>query len=302
MLSLWKFEKEQKIFDICGVKIGGIPGINPTALVGSIFYGKHDIIKDDRKGIFDKARAEELIHKQDEFSEKTGNPCLLDVVGSSSEALIKYLEFSAEISDSPLIMDGVSSDIRIEGLKYVEEVGLSERIIYNTISPGYRPNELNALRDGNVESVILLAYYTKDFTARGRLKVIREIVPNLLEIGIEKILIDTCVLDIPSLGSACKTIFEIKKELGYPAGCGAHNAVGTWKGLKTKMGKQAKKPAMATVATLTVASSADFVFYGPIEDADYIFPSVALVDAAFAQLSIEGGERPGSGHPIFKIP
>ena len=104
------------------------------------------------------------------------------------------------------------------------------------------------------------------------------------------------------MGSACKTIFDIKNELGYPAGCGAHNAIGTWKGLKTKMGKQARNPSMATAAVLPVTFGADFILYGPIDDADYIFPAVALADAAFAQLSIEEGRRPNAGHPIFKIP
>lgn len=299
---MWKFESEQKVFDIGRVKIGGMPGDRPTVLVGSIFYRKHGIVEDERTGEFDRLKAEELINIQEEFSEKTGNPCMLDVVGATSEAMIKFLDFAAEASSFPLLMDGVSPEVRIDGLRYVDEVGLSERIVYNTITPKYKPEELEALREGGVESVVILAYYTKDFTSSGRLKVIKEVIPKLLEVGVEKIMVDTCVLDIPSLGSACKTIFDIKSELGYPSGCGAHNAVGTWKGLKTKMGKQARNPSMATAAVLPVALGADFVLYGPIEEASYVFPTVALVDAAFAQLSMEEGRRPGAGHPIFRIP
>ena len=37
------------------------------------------------------------------------------------------------------------------------------------------------------------------------------------------------------------------------------------------------------------------------QEAEYIFPSIALVDAAYAQLSIENGVRPNKNHPIFKI-
>ena len=299
---MWRFKSKQKVFDIGGVKIGGMPGEQPTVLIGTIFYRKHEVVEDERKGRFDHSKAEELINVQEEFSEKTGNPCMLDVMGATSEALIKFLDFAAEVSSSPLLIDGISPEVRIDALRYINEAGLSERIVYNTITPDYKLEELEALRDGNGKNVIMLAYYTKDFTSRGRLKIINEVIPKLLEVGVKKIMIDTCVLDIPSLGSACKTIFHIKNELGYPSGCGAHNAIGTWRGLKTKMGKQARNPSIATAAVLPTAIGADFVLYGPIEEADYIFPTVALVDAAYAQISMEEGRRPSTGHPIFKIP
>ena len=34
---MFSFTKEQKIFDICGVKIGGQPGKIPTVLFGGFF-------------------------------------------------------------------------------------------------------------------------------------------------------------------------------------------------------------------------------------------------------------------------
>ena len=114
-------------------------------------------------------------------------------------------------------------------------------------------------------------------------------------------MVDTFVLDLPSMGPACRAIFDVKNELGYPAGCGAHNAIGTWAGLKTKMGRQAENPCMAVACTLAIAVGGDFVFYGPIEGAGFIFPTVSFVDAAFAQLILEGGEILGGSHPRFSI-
>ena len=70
----------QKIYEIGGKRIGGQPGELPATLIGSIFYQGHKIVEDPKKGIFDRVRAEELIEKQDEFSDLTGNPCMLDVV------------------------------------------------------------------------------------------------------------------------------------------------------------------------------------------------------------------------------
>jgi len=295
-----RFNCEQKTFEISGIKVGGKPLEQPTVLIGSIFYRKHKIVQDEDKGVFDKTRAEKLINLQEEFSDKTGNPCMLDVVGATSDSLIKYLTFTSEVSKCPLLIDGITPQIRIEGLKYIDEVGLSERVIYNSITPDYKQEELEAIKKYKVKNAIILSYYPKDFTSRGRIKIVKELIPKV-NIFIDNIMVDTCVLDIPSLGSACKSIYNIKNELGYPSGCGPHNAIETWRGLKTKMGKQARIPSMASVAVLSAAIGADFILYGPIEEAEYIFPSIALVDAAYAQLSIENGVRPNKNHPIFKI-
>ena len=39
---MFKFQKEQEIVNIAGVKIGGQPGELPTVLAGTIFYDKHE--------------------------------------------------------------------------------------------------------------------------------------------------------------------------------------------------------------------------------------------------------------------
>ena len=292
----------QMVFEIGGVKVGGAPGLRPTVLVGSIFFRNHKIIIDEKRGEFDKEAAEKAIKTQEEFSDRTGNPCMLDVVGATPEALMKELDFVSGVTTCPLLMDGLSAKIRMDALKHVVETGLECRVVYNSISPGYQPDELESLKHSKIRSVVLLAYNMRDFTSRGRMNCIRETLPRLLEAGVENVLMDTCVLDIPSLGSACKAIVEEKNELGYPAGCGAHNAIGTWRGLKTKMGLQASRPSTAVVSALSAAFGADFILYGPLEAADYVFPSVALVNTAIAQTSIEEGRRPDRTHPMYRIP
>jgi len=298
---LWRFAAEQVKFEIGKVKIGGLPGERPTVLIGSIFYNKHSILKDEAKGEFDKEKAEELIKLQEEFSDKTGNPHMLDVVGSTPEAMRKFLDFVSSKTDSPLLLDGVTASIRIAGLNYVKEVGLKNPIIYNSLLPEYRKEELDKIKEAGVKNAVLLAFTTKEFTSEGRIKAIRNLIPVTKEAGLEKLLIDTAVIDVPSLGMAYRAIYELKSEFGLPTGCGAHNAIGTWRGLRTKMGRQAMHPSMAVASAITLAAGADFVLYGPIEYSDYVFPTVALVDAAFGQLSIEKGKMPDARHPIFRI-
>ena len=56
---MFKFDKKQEVFDINGVKLGGQPGQYPTVLVGSMFYNRHNIVSDEDKGTFDKAKADD---------------------------------------------------------------------------------------------------------------------------------------------------------------------------------------------------------------------------------------------------
>ena len=66
---MFKFDKKQEVFDLGGVKFGGQPGEYPTVLAGTIFYGGHKIISDEKAGVFDKDAAEERIKTMEEMSD-----------------------------------------------------------------------------------------------------------------------------------------------------------------------------------------------------------------------------------------
>jgi tetrahydromethanopterin S-methyltransferase subunit H len=270
-------------------------------MIGTLFYNKHYVVRDEMKGEFDREETEKLIKRQEEFSDKTGNPHMLDVVGASPEAMNCFLDFVTGVTDAPILLDGVSAGVRVAALDYVKEHGLEDRIVYNSLTPDYKKEELEKIREVGLKSAVILAFNTKEFTTQGRIKAVRELLPVASNAGIEKPIIDTAVIDIPTLGMACSAIYQLRNEFGLPIGSGAHNAVGTWKGLKKKMGPQAKNPSMATACAITIAAGANFILYGPIEFADYMFPTIAMVDAAYAQLAMEGGTMPDPKHPIFKI-
>jgi len=298
---LWSFKAEQKTFEIGGVNIGGVPGQRPVVLVGTLFYHRHKVVKDENAGTFDEDAAEELVKTQDEMSEKTGNPAMIDVVGASVPAMKRHLEFVADHTKAPIMVDSPSAEIRGVGLSYAKELGILDRVVYNSINPTSKPNELSALQSSGVDSAVILAYNMKDFSTAGRTSAVKELLNKRKEIGIEKPLIDTCVLDLPTLGQALRAMYELKDELGFPVGCGAHNAVALWKGLKTKMGEQAIKPALASVSAVSAAVGADFILYGPIDDAKVVFPAVAMVDAAYSQLPLEKKIQIPRTHPRYRI-
>ena len=300
-IEVWNYKAEQKVFQIGGISVGGVPGQRPVVLVGTLFYHGHKIVKDENAGTFDEAAAETLVKAQDEMSDKTGNPCMIDVVGASMPAMTKHLEFVVDRTKAPLMVDSPSDQMRLSGLSYAKGQGFLDRVVYNSINPSSKPEELKALKECGITSSVFLAYNMKDFSTAGRTSAIKELVSKRQEFGIEKPLIDTCVLDLPTLGSAFRAMYELKDELGFPVGCGAHNAVALWRGLKTKMGEQAVKPCLASVNAASAAVGADFILYGPIDDAKVVFPAVAMVDTAYSQLPIEKKIQISRTHPRYRI-
>ena len=226
---------------------------------------------------------------------------MIDVVGATPEALRKYIDFVSSKTEAPILVDGITASNNIAGLKYAVETGLINRIVYNSLTLQYKQAEIEKIREVGLDCAVLLAFNTRDLSSRGRVTAIKELLTIANNAGVTKPLIDACVLDVPSLGLACQALFNLKTEFGLPVGCGAHNAISTWKGLKTKMGKQAVKPCLASANVMPVVAGANFILYGPVESADFVFPAVAMVDAAYAQIAIGRGEKPAPGHPIFRI-
>jgi len=102
--KLWDFRTEQKILEIGHVKVGGVPGRRPVVLVGTLFYHHHKVVVDENAGTFDENAADGLLKAQDEMSEKTGNPCMVDVVGASIPAMKKHIEFVADHTKAPIMI------------------------------------------------------------------------------------------------------------------------------------------------------------------------------------------------------
>lgn len=304
---MFRFERDQKVYDIGGVKIGGQPGEYPTVLIGTIFYEGQKIVEDKDKGIFDGDTAEGLIKKQEELSDKTGNPHMLDVVVTSTNAISNYLSFCAKVTEAPLLLDAWPSKVRIQALRYVDEVGLSDRVVNNSLWFASGKDEIEALRSSSVNASVILAYNPKDRWARGPISMLKGTSEEkgLLEkaegAGVDKKLIDTGVLHMPHVGISAKAIYDVKKEFGLPAGCSPANATTTWKKLK-EFGPEASKACDASAQTLTIASCSDFLLYGPIESAGWIFPACAAIDAMMATAAKElGTEIQTRKHPLYRL-
>jgi tetrahydromethanopterin S-methyltransferase subunit H len=273
-----EYTVEQKTLNIGGVRIGGLPGRIPTALIPSIFYTKDRLVKNADTGEIDKSKTEKLLNMLADLTERTGLGTMLDVVATTSEAMEKYLQYLVDNTNFPLLIDGSDSlEVNTAGLfDVVQETGLS-----------------NAL---------LLTFNSASMASSSkRVEEADTLIQRAQTIGVANIMIDTGVMDLPTLGIACKTQHILKSKYGYPVGSGAHNAISTWAGLVPKFGKIAKKPALVGSSLMPISLGADFVLMGPAKDAPLVYPSVAMIDVALSGILIEDRTRPDKPHPRYLV-
>jgi tetrahydromethanopterin S-methyltransferase subunit H len=299
--TLFEYSSKQKTYTISNVKVGGEVGLVPTVMIGSIFYNGHIIVQDPIKGIFNKKIAESQIRRTEEVSDLTGLSTMFDLIAENSVAAENYLNFVFDISELPILLDVVDEKALIESLKYASEQEMIERIIINSLTPHTDDTVYETVKEVGCRNAILLLHSSKYMFSSNKNPVLDNMLPKVIESGIQNILVDTAVLDIPSLGLALKSINRIKDKYGYPSGCGAHNAVSSWKRLHEKYSIKAASIAIGVTSAFPIATGADFVFYGPIRNAETVYPSIAMIDAAYSQQIIEKRIRIMRNHPRYII-
>ncbi|MCW4012336.1 MAG: hypothetical protein NWF07_05005 [Candidatus Bathyarchaeota archaeon] len=298
---MFDYTVTQKTYTIGGVQIGGEPGQTPTVMVGSMFYNGDKTVSAPAKGVFDKPTAEQQLKEAEEATEATGLPSMVDLVAENHLAAQKYLDFVVDVTSMPVVLDVVSESEACEALRYASDAGVIDRIVLNSLNPHSGSDLYTAIKEAGLKSTIILTHETRYMLKSDKSPILDDIVPKAEAAGIENILVDTAVLDIPTLGITAKAIDIIKDKYGYPCGCGAHNALSSWKRLKEKYSKDAQTIVKGVTNTIPTIIGADFVLYGPIKKASSYYPAVAMVDAAYSQLMMEKRIRPDRSHPRFRI-
>jgi len=298
---MFEFTQQQKVFTIGNVRVGGRPGENPTVLIGSMFFRGHKIVSDPDKGIFNKQKAKDLLDREEELSAQTGNPRIIDVIGDTGQALITYIEWVAANTSSPILVDSALAKARMEAIRHFATTELVPRLIYNSMEGHYREEELDCIKECGIRSAVVLPLTTKAIKPKGRVKLLKEtMLPAAERAGLENLLIDVGVLDIPSVGWSAQAIWEVKEDLGYPSGCAPSNAIYMWKKLRER-GSPTFEAAAALVYGLPLCWGGDFILYGPTRNAPWVYPACAAVDAMMVYGAMNLGIRPGPEHPLYKI-
>jgi len=306
---LYRFATEQRIFDVGGVEIGGQPGELPAVLIGNIFYKGMPEVVDHERGESKTKAVLKWISVAEELSEKTGMPHFLDVMASHPTAMKKYVSFVAENSNSVFLIDGSTPETQVAGLETVGEHGLQKRAIFNGVSPQTTSEELDAIRECGVSAAILVAQNELDYSPAGRVAALKGsngqkgLVKVAEEAGVDKILVDTIVFDIPSIAYAVEATKLVKEQLGYPTGCSPANATFDWKRVQDTALSPGFAAYNASAHTIAQMGGANFLIYGPLKQARNMIPACAMTDAIIAYHSskLYGTKPLTANHPLYKI-
>ncbi len=298
---MFSFTKEQEILEISDTKIGGQPGMYPTVLFGGMFF----------KGEPDCVTAEKYLNNMLDLSKRTGNPAIPDFFIRKEEYIEEITNFIERIlpENQPFSIDVTDPQVKVRVLECLHEKNLLSRTIYNSIHVGITDEEREALTKYTPEMAIIVAFNPKDKSPDGKIEVLEngahitdigllDISKNL---GIKKILIDTAALAPgDNTGAAIAAIPVIKEEYGLPTGCAIHNVVEKSKWLSDF--ESARKTVDASSNVNISLFGGDFAIFGPIGNADIVFPTVAWQDILISEYTENYfGISPDEYHPRRKL-
>jgi len=312
---MFKYDTPQKVYEIGRAKVGGNPGEYPTVLAGSIFYGKEPIVKDGKTGDFDKEGAEKIIRMQEEMSDTTGNKIFVQIVSEADAAIVKYIEWYANIGKDAFLIDSTVASARIAGAKKADEMGVSDRVIYNSINAAIQPAEIEAIKPLKFTSAIILGFNPVDMSVKGRMDMFlkggagqtKGMLVLGQEKGITRPLMDVAATPLGSgSGATYRSIFAVKSQLGEPVGGGYHNIPSAWAWLKKFKKLEGKAgaymPSDIGSNLIAITLGCNFCLYGPIEHAIEVFPAVAMTDIVVSEAAKDLGTAPlADVTPLMKL-
>jgi len=294
---LFDLEAEQRVFRVGDVEMGGKPGELPVVLIGSIFHEGHGIVTDRSAGKFDIGKARKLIARQERVSRRTGIPCMLDVVAETREAMESNLTFVAGETDAPMLVNATNADVRIHGMRHARDIGVLDRVIYDSINYRIDDREVEMIGETGVESALIQAFNPRNPTPRGMVDVIcgeDGLLKKSADAGIGKHILFTPVLDLPSVGFAARGIQLLKASTGLPTGTAPVGVVGRT-GKVADMGLLVKQTTRSAVVSMCQSTGADYIIYGSLARAKQIFPACAVIEAGISYAARAEGIRPRSG-------
>ena len=298
---MFSFTKEQKVFDISGVTIGGQPGMYPTVLFGGLFF----------KGEPDFEDAKRHLQVFYDRSKQTGVPVIPDFFIRKVEYIDPILSFIEKTipRKHPFSVDIIEPSLKIQTLEQLAHRKLLPRTIYNSLHIGMTSEEHEALQRHPPEAAILVAFNPKDKSPDGKIEVLENgahlmeqgLLKTAQDIGITKLLIDTAALAPgENSGAAIAAIPVIKEEYGLPTGCAIHNVVEKSRWLNDF--PFAKKTVDVSSNTTIPLFGGDYALFGPIENTELILPLIAWQDILISEYTENYfGIIPAASHPRRKL-
>ena len=304
---MFKFETEQKICEVGGVKFGGQPGEYPTVACSSIFQKGDKVFTGKRKEGFDEKRAEELLKTQERLTEETGIPGMADIVANTGKEFETFIDFVVSVSDMPFCLDAWVMKPKLAGAAYCAEKGLLDRMFYNSLTVWEKDleTEIREISQIGVKHVLLVAFDQEDQLPSGRITGTQRLLDAIEKAGaeFESIFVDTSVMNGPATAFCGIANRMIKEKWGFPGASAPSNGSYMWKKAQELWGFKGWAAADAGLEALSAFMYHDMIFSGPMAGATRIFPAVAMADAFLATAAFaETKQLPKDpNHPLFKL-
>jgi len=298
---MFRLDKEQTVCNIGGIKVGGQPGENPPLLIGSMFQKGDRLIESRKARKFDRQKATERIREMERLSQETGIPGMVAMVANTPGEMKAYVDFFVGVTDMPFAIDIWVEKTRLKAAHNVAELGLQDRLLYNSITPWNEdiPGQVEALKTMGIKHIVVQAFDAEDKMPSGRIKSLKEMLELVGKGEFESILVDTAVMNLPTTAFSLLANHRIKKQFGLPVGCAPSNGTYMWKKSLELWGRQGFTAVDAGVHAISALWS-DFLFFGPMTGTGRVFPAVAAAAALLSTMTYdEIGALPGEEtHPL----
>lgn len=297
---MYRYELEQKICTIGGTKVGGQPGENPPLLIGNMFQKGDTLLESRKERKFKREKAEERIHEMERLSQETGVPAMVAMVANSADEMKFYIDFFSGVTNIPFAIDMWVQKPRMEAARYVAELGLQDRFLYNSITPWDEDieSQVEEIKELGVKHVVVQAFDMEDMGHQGRPKALRKLLPVVQKGNFESILVDTAVMGLPHTAFSLVANRLVKEEFGLPVGCAPSNGTYMYRKALGDKGRSSF-PAVDSAVEAITAMESDFIFFGPMTGSSRVFPAVAASTSLLATLAYtEGVPLPSGGHPL----
>jgi len=297
-----RFKTEQKVFRIGNIKMGGQPGENPPVLISNMFQKGDVLIESRKEHKFNRKEAEERLREMERLSQETGLPAMVAMVANSADEMKSYIDFFVSVTDMPFAIDIWMPKTRLAAARYVAELGLQDRLLYNSITPWDEDIEgqVRELKELGIKHVVIQAFDMEDKGPQGRIKSLKRMLPLVEKGAFQSILVDTAVMSLPFTAFSLIANRLVKEEFGFPVGCAPSNGTYMWR-KATESGKSSFPAVDAAIEAITAMGS-DFIFYGPMTGTSRVFHAVAAAAALLATLSYaEGTPLPSDTHPLNRL-
>ncbi len=295
-----KYDLDQKVCHIGNIKVGGQPGQNAPLLIGNMFQKGDTLIESRKERRFNRKEATARIHEMESLSAETSVPGMVAIVANNLDELKTFVDFFISVTDSPFAIDIWVQKTRVAAARYIAELGLQERLLYNSITPWDEDieSQVAELRELGIKHVVVQAFDMEDKGPTGRVKSLQRMLPLVAKGNFQSILVDTAVMNLPFTAFSLIANRLIKQEFGLPAGCAPANGTYMW---RKSAGEEGKSRFLAVDAAIEAiaAMESDFIFYGPMTGTSRVFLAVAAATSLLATLAYaEGAPLPGGSHPL----